>query len=211
MVKMRPGKTRRKTLRGKFFNRSTLAVAKSLLGKFLVRRFPRESALTRQNFGGKFRQVNRRKSASRLAAMMITAVEAYDGFGDRASHASRGKTKRNAPMFGKPGHWYVYFTYGVHWMLNIVTREKGYPAAVLIRGVIGASGPGKLTELLKIDGKLNGKPATKKSGLWIEDRGVKIPASKIKKGPRVGVNYAGPYWSKRHLRFWFVVSNSRTN
>ena len=66
---------------------------------------------------------------------MITEVEAYDGPRDKASHASRGLTPRNAPMFGEAGRFYIYFTYGMHWMLNIVTGKRGYPAAVLIRGV----------------------------------------------------------------------------
>ncbi len=91
-------------------------------------------------------------------------------------------------------------------MLNIVTREKNYPAAVLIRGVERASGPGRLTKLLKISGKLNGLSADKKSGLWIEDRGIRIPATLIKKGPRVGIDYAGPVWSRRHWRFWIKTS-----
>jgi len=111
-----------KVLTHHFFNRPTLTVAKDLLGKFLVR----EVAPTR-------RQSGRRRS---VVAYMITEVEAYDGFKDKASHASRGETPRNAPMFGPAGHWYVYFTYGMHWMLNVVTREKGYPAAILIRGVV---------------------------------------------------------------------------
>ena len=67
---------------------------------------------------------------------MITEVEAYDGFKDKASHASRGKTERNKIMFEKAGKWYVYFTYGMHWMLNVVCGQKNYPAAILIRGAI---------------------------------------------------------------------------
>lgn len=161
-----------------FFNRPTPIVAKGLLGKFLVRRI-----------------------SGKETALLITETEVYDGLRDRGSHAHRGKTKRNWPMFGPPGYWYVYFTYGMHWMLNIVTRKKDYPAAVLIRGVEGASGPGRLTGLLKIDGKLNAKPLARSSGLWIEDRGVKVSAANIRKGPRVGIDYAGPYWAKRHLRF----------
>ncbi len=163
----------------KFFERDTVLVAKNLLGKFLVRKVGR-----------------------REMALMITEVEAYDGFRDKASHAARGKTARNLIMFGRPGHWYVYFTYGMHWMLNVVTREKGYPAAVLIRGVVGFKGPARLTKFLKIDRKLNGLPASKRSGLWVEDREVKVSVSKIKKGSRVGVSYAGPYWARRRWRFW---------
>lgn len=182
----------RKILRRKFFDRDTVLVAEEILGKFLVR-----------------------KIGQREVALMITEVEVYDGFRDQASHASRGKTKRNEIMFGEAGHWYVYFTYGMHWMLNLVTREEGYPAAILIRGVEGFDGPAKLTKFLKIDKKINRLPIDKKSGLWVEDRGYKMIGEKIhppkfsvgklrrvKKGPRVGVSYAGPVWAKRKLRFW---------
>lgn len=133
---------------------------------------------------------------------MITDVEVYDGFKDRASHASRGRTERTKIMFGPPGHWYVYFTYGMHWMLNIVTREEGYPAAILIRGVEGISGPARITKALGIDGRLNGMPAEKKSGLWFEDRGIRIAKKKIGTAARIGVGYARPYWSRRRLRYF---------
>ena len=111
---------------------------------------------------------------------MITEVEAYDGFADRASHAARGKTPRNAPMWGKAGAWYVYFVYGVHEMLNIVTREEEYPAAVLIRGVEGISGPGRLTKKLAIGRALNGKESLKliSRALQSENNGtlsIKLP------------------------------------
>ena len=66
---------------------------------------------------------------------MITEVEVYDGLRDRGSHAAHGKTQRNSPMFGRAGYWYVYFTYGMHWLLNVVTRERNYPAAILLRAV----------------------------------------------------------------------------
>ncbi len=127
---------------------------------------------------------------------MITEVEAYVGFCDRASHASRGMTPRNRVMFGPPGHWYVYFTYGMHWMLNIVTEREGYPAAILIRGVQGISGPGRVTKFFKIDKRFDGKPAARRAGLWIEDRGLKIPRRAIKRSRRIGVEYAGRWKNK---------------
>lgn len=170
---------RRRMLPKKFFNRPAVAVARDLLGKFLVRRH--------------------RDCES---AHEITEVEAYDGFGDRGSHAFRGKTARNFPMFGPAGVWYIYFTYGMHWMLNIVTGPKNYPSAVLIRGLRGIKGPARLTKKLKIDGKCNNKPARRKTGLWIEDRGIKIESDQIKKGPRVGIDYAGEFWRKKKWRFW---------
>ncbi len=188
-----------------FFKRDTEKVARALLGSFLCR-----------------------KTGKRVLRGKITEVEVYDGFCDKASHASRGKTARNRVMFGEAGHWYVYFTYGMHWMLNVVTREKGYPAAILVRGVSLAgtarqaalraarpsltarrtaptpfilNGPARVTKFFYIDGKLNGKPATKASGLWIETGG-KIKDERIKKSGRIGVAYAGKYWAHRKRRFF---------
>jgi DNA-3-methyladenine glycosylase len=168
-----------KVLTPKWLSKSAPKAAKGLLGKYLVRR-----------------------QKGRLIAYKITETEAYEGPKDRASHAFGGRrTKRTEIMFGEAGYWYVYFTYGMHWMLNIVVGKKGYPAAVLIRAVEGTDGPARLTKRLKIDKKLNGKLASRKSGLWIENRGEKVPIKNIKKAPRVGVDYAGSYWSKKKWRF----------
>lgn len=167
----------RKILNKNFFNRSTLKVAKNLLGKLLVRR-----------------------NGNKKTALIITEVEAYDGPNDKASHASYGLTLRNKVMFGKAGNWYVYFTYGMHWMLNIVTGPKDYPAAILIRETDKIGGPARITKFLKIDKKFNGLPADKKTGLWIEDRGVKIKPLQIKRGRRIGVDYAGK-WANKPYRF----------
>jgi DNA-3-methyladenine glycosylase len=144
----------------------TMALARGLLGKFLVRSTPR----------------------GRVAAM-ITEVEAYHGEQDLACHARHGLTARNAVMYGPGGVWYVYLCYGVHEMLNLVTGPRGHPAAVLIRGIAGANGPGRLTRALQID------------GLWIEDRGVRVPRGAIRATPRIGVDYAGPVWSRKRWRF----------
>lgn len=102
----------KKVLSQRFFDLATPIVARGLLGKFLVRRI-----------------------GKRTISAMITEVEAYDGSHDKASHASRGLTPRTKIMFGPAGHWYVYFTYGMHWLANIVCGKEGYPAAVLIRSV----------------------------------------------------------------------------
>ena len=102
----------RKIVPAPFFNRSTLAVAKELLGKFLVR-----------------------KTGEGTIEGMITEVEAYIGPEDKASHAARGRTPRTEVMFGGPGIWYVYMIYGMYHCLNIVTEKEGYPAAILIRSV----------------------------------------------------------------------------
>jgi DNA-3-methyladenine glycosylase len=160
-----------------FFNRPVQKVARELLGSYLVRR--------------------RGRSIERY---QITETEAYDGSLDLACHAAKGRTKRTEVMFGEAGRMYVYLIYGMYWMLNIVTGEKDYPAAVLIRGIVGAQGPGKLTKRLKITGVLNGKKLGKKSGVWIE-KGQQIPNSKVEKTARIGVDYAGPIWSKKEWRF----------
>jgi DNA-3-methyladenine glycosylase len=161
-----------------------------------------------------------------VAKYKIVETEAYVGPKDLASHASRGLTERNKIMFGEPGIIYVYFTYGMHYMLNIVTERKDYPAAVLIRTVeptnsgdakscVSTNGPARLTKALKIDKSFNGLPVyTKKYGLWIEnsievpmssqggnrdpDSHVgKIKPSQIVKTTRIGVDYAREYKNKK--------------
>jgi DNA-3-methyladenine glycosylase len=166
----------RKVLGKKFFNRKTALVAKELVGKYLVR-----------------------KIGTKIMSEKIVETEAYVGPHDLASHSSRGRTPRTEVMFGEAGTIYTYFIYGVHWMLNVVTEEKNFPAAVLIRATAGARGPGVLTKKFKINKKLNGELANKKNGLWFEDHGVKV--GKVKRTPRIGVAYAGPIWSKKKYRF----------
>lgn len=167
-----------------FFDRPTLLVARDLLGKFLVREMPDPST----------------KLGVKAFAFMITETEAYDGFKDMASHASRGQTPRNTPMFGAPGTIYVYFTYGMHWMLNLVCGPQGHPAAVLVRGAGHVVGPARLTKFLKIDKRLNTKPLVKKSGLWVEERGVAVRQRDVLRTPRIGVAYAGS-WANKPWRF----------
>ncbi|MEI9966301.1 MAG: DNA-3-methyladenine glycosylase [Candidatus Moraniibacteriota bacterium] len=166
-----------KTLSKAFFNRPSLTVARELIGKTLVRQ--------------------RGDSIVRLA---ITEVEVYDGFRDRASHGWRKETPRNTPMYGPAGTLYVYFTYGMHWMLNIATREAGYPAALLIRGAGDIVGPARLTKALAIDKTLTGKPLSRKSGLWIEE-GIRIPGKEVLRTPRIGIKYAGEPWVSKPWRF----------
>lgn len=176
----------RKVLGPDFFARPATAVAPDLLGKFLVR-------ATKEG----------------EEAHMIVETEAYEGLDDRASHASKGKTARTAVMFGPPGHWYVYLVYGMHEMLNIVTGPDGHPSAVLIRGVEGVEGPGRLTKRLSITRAQNTSPATHETGLWIEDRGMRIPARYITKTPRIGVAYAGEEWAGKLWRFVWDKNGSR--
>ncbi len=146
-----------------------------------------------------------RRVGKKILKLVINEVEVYDGFEDKASHAARGKTPRNEIMFGPAGHWYVYLVYGMHYMLNLVTREKDYPAAILIRGGVDeegrhVNGPGRVTKYLHIDKSLNTKKVGKSNGLCIEWR-KKTLESKIKKSARIGVNYAGSIWSKKEWNY----------
>lgn len=156
-----------------FFARPVREVAPDLLGKFLV---------------------------SKKRSGIITEVEAYDGPHDLASHGRFGVTERTKVMFGPAGNWYVYLCYGVHWMLNVVTGDEGYPAAVLIRGAGEWNGPGKVTKAFGIAHAMNGKRISETSGLWIEDRGVTVRSDDIECMPRIGVDYAGA-WADKRWRF----------
>lgn len=185
-------------LRRKFFQQKTERVAKELLGNVLVR-----------------------KIGNKVLSGIIVETEAYVGPHDLASHASKGRTNRTSTMFEEAGHWYIYMIYGFYYCLNIVTEEKDYPAAVLIRAlkplegidfmkkrrnadnvVNLTSGPGKLCQALKIDKSLNCTSAfSENPKLYIEDRGIKISPKKIAKATRIGVDYAGR-WKDKLLRFY---------
>jgi DNA-3-methyladenine glycosylase len=131
---------------------------------------------------------------------IITETEAYVGAHDLASHAARGRTKRNEALFGEPGIFYVYFVYGMHWMLNVVTGPIDYPAAVLIRAVEGIVGPARLTKAMGVTGTLNGKQASRQNGVWFSEE-LKLPRKSVIRSPRIGVDYAGPEWSQKPYRF----------
>ena len=168
----------------KFYARDTLKVARALLGKKLVRRI----------------------NGSGLTGMIVE-TEAYCGEADSACHAHRGKTPRNTVMFGKPGHAYIYFTYGMHYMLNLVTEAEGNPCAVLIRAVLPltgiaemearrkrhgmelTNGPAKLCQAFGIDKSLNGWDLTCGKELWIENY-KSIPDKSVLTTPRIGIDYA---------------------
>jgi DNA-3-methyladenine glycosylase len=138
---------------------------------------------------------------------MIVETEAYEGAHDLASHSSKGRTARTDVMFGPAGRLYVYRIYGLHWMLNVVTGEADEGAAVLIRGLDGISGPGRVSACLEIDASLNARPATRATGLWFEF-GVRSKPVRVECTRRIGVDYAGPYWAQRKLRFKLI--NNRT-
>jgi DNA-3-methyladenine glycosylase len=104
-------------------------------------------------------------------------------------------------MFGPAGRFYVYRIYGLHWMLNIVTGDVGEATAVLIRGIEGISGPGRVAAALGIDKSLLGREAVPQSGLWFEDGESAPRKPRVTVTPRIGVDYAGPIWAAKKLRF----------
>ena len=157
-----------------------VTVAKMLLGKLLCRRFDDGTILKAR----------------------IVETEAYCGEGDTACHAHCGRTERNAPMYEAGGIAYIYLCYGMHNLLNVVTGKKGYPEAVLIRGIEDHIGPGRVTKFLQIDRTLNREPLTASTRLWIEDDG--IPPPHFKATPRIGIAYATKRDQSRKWRF--VVS-----
>ena len=150
----------------------------------------------------------------------IVEVEAYRGPEDLAAHSARGRTNRNAVMFGPPGHLYVYLIYGLHHCLNVVAGPGRKPEAVLIRALALdegvdlarerrgasvadarlASGPGNVGRALGVDRSLNGADLLH-GPVRVDRRSGPQPA--ISRGPRIGVAYAGP-WAERPLRFWIT-------
>jgi DNA-3-methyladenine glycosylase len=180
-----------------WFDRPSVEVARDLLGARLVHAFEDGTV------GGR-----------------IVEVEAYRGPEDRAAHSSRGRTPRNAVMFGPPGHLYVYLIYGLHHCLNVVAGPGDKPEAVLIRaleidegielaqarrGVSVprqrlAAGPGNVGQALGVDRSLNGADLITGS-VRVEPR--RAPAPAVHRGPRIGVDYAGD-WAARPLRFWIA-------
>jgi DNA-3-methyladenine glycosylase len=186
------GVFREARLRRPFFERYTPLVARELLGCRLVRVLDDE----------------------RLAGLIVE-TEAYRGHRDPASHAFRGRTKRNEVMFGPAGHAYVYFTMGAHFCLNITTEPRERPAAVLIRAVEPvegvavmkgnrglddvhrlADGPGKLTKAFKIEKDLNGEDIITSPRLFLE-RGTVTKG--IRASSRVGIS------SGKSFRWRFYV------
>jgi DNA-3-methyladenine glycosylase len=161
-----------------FFTRDALDVAPDLLGKYLVRKF----------------------DDGKIARSIITEVEAYRGEEDLACHASKGRTKRTDIMYHDGGYIYVYLIYGMYWMLNFVTAKENIPQAVLIRGIEGFDGPGKLTRHLHIDKSFYGKDLTFSDKLWIE-QGSHNSDIKIKTTSRIGIDYAGEIYKNKPWRF----------
>jgi len=135
--------------------------------------------------------------------------KAYIGPQDKASRAYKGKiTPRNQIEYDIGGHIYIYLVYGMYWQLNITTNTAGKPECVLIRALepLGdnpkiTNGPGKLCRWLQVDKSFYGEDLTQSSKIWLEDRGLTIKPSQIAATARIGIDYAGPYWSRRKWRF----------
>jgi DNA-3-methyladenine glycosylase len=187
-----------------FYARPARIVASDLLGKRLVRKW----------------------NGQRIAGFIVES-EAYCDADepDLACHGDRANDGRPTPrtevMFGPAGYSYVYFTYGMHWMFNIVTGEKGQANAVLIRALepvegeglmaqnragreqaIWTNGPAKLTQALAIDGNLNGACLFTRDGeVWIENEPA-VSADNISKGPRVGLGNTPEPWLSKPWRYW---------
>jgi DNA-3-methyladenine glycosylase len=171
-----------------FYDRDPIVVAQELLGKCLVHR----------SSGGQ--RVGR-----------IVEVEAYLGPHDLAAHSSKGLTPRTRPMFGPPGHAYVYLIYGIYHCMNVVTQPEGVASAVLLRAleplhnVDGRTqGPGLLCRAMQIDKRLNGHDLLS-ADFYVADDGFPRKFSIVKR-PRIGVDYAG-HWARRLLRFYVKGSH----
>lgn len=181
-----------------FFTQPTLKAAKELLGKYLIRKY-----------------------RGRKIVGKIVETEAYIGPVDKASHAYGGKrTPRNHAEYLRGGHIYIYLVYGMYWQFNISTCKEGMPECVLIRAVKPISllrdkaqiakckntnltnGPGKLCRYFKLDKSFYGEDVVNSPRIWLEDRGEKVKPAQMAKGPRIGIDYAGPFWSKIKWRFW---------
>jgi DNA-3-methyladenine glycosylase len=179
-----------------FFSQPTLSVARQLLGTRLVKL----------------------EGGRRLSGIIVEA-EAYIGREDLGCHASRGgRTPRNAVMFGLPGRAYIYFTYGMHWMLNLVTEAEDFPAAVLVRAIIPAEGreamrrrrkgrepiaggPAMLCQALQLDGRWNGYDLCEKKAQLYLERAFRIPKDGVTIGPRVGLYTVPEPWKSIPWRF----------
>jgi len=165
-----------KRLARAFYSQDVLEVGPSLLGQRLVRAWPDGTK----------------------SSYIITETEAYRGFDDKACHASKGRTPRTEVMFGRGGHIYMYLIYGMYWMMNVVTGAEDVPQAVLFRGLLEASGPGRLTRLIQVDKDYYGEDLVSSNRIWIEE-GSRTP--EYTSGPRVGIDYAGAPWKDVPWRF----------
>jgi len=193
-----------------FFSTRADNCAPNLLGKMLVRRYQGETL-----------------------AGIITETEAYQGEEDLGCHAKAGRTMRTAVMYGPPGHAYIYFTYGMHWLFNVVCDEVNQPAAVLIRAIEPVAGlnlirkfrpqpqfkrqelvshgwtdgPAKLCQALSINGEMNGIDlCDPSSDLWIADAGREVHDSEIIRTGRIGLNRVPEPWRSIPWRYQLTTT-----
>lgn len=159
-----------------FQHHDALFVAENLIGKTLVRKFEN----------------------GEMIRAKIVETEAYVGPEDLACHASKGKTPRTEIMFRTGGTVYVYLIYGMYWMLNFVTGEENHPQAVLIRGIEGCTGPGRIGRLLQLDKSFYGENLETSGRIWVENSEAE---GKIIATPRIGIDYAGEVWKEKPWRF----------
>ena len=159
-----------------FYRQDAVTVAEKLLGKILVRKFDDGTTV-------RYR---------------ISETEAYLGEEDKACHASKGRTPRTEIMYGDGGAIYVYFIYGMYWLLNVVTGTRNNPQAVLIRGIDNIIGSGRVGRELKIDRSFYGINLLTSEQMWIEDA---PDVENITAAPRVGIDYAGEIWKNKPWRF----------
>ncbi len=163
-------------LEKEYFSRPATELAKELLGKWLCV-----------------------KKGEDVLRFRITETECYFGEEDTACHAHKGRTPRTDTLYQAGGITYIYLCYGIHSLLNIVTGAKDHPEAVLIRGIEGASGPGRVTKALGLTTAQNRTPLCPQSGIWLEDDGT--PLSLFDALPRVGIDYAVPDDRDRPWRY----------
>jgi DNA-3-methyladenine glycosylase len=190
-----------------FYAQSTRQVARSLLGSRLVR-------------------VEQHNGEMRRISGIITETEAYCGEEDLGCHAKAGRTKRTEVMYGPPGFSYVYFTYGMHWLLCAVTRPEGQPEAVLIRAIepeegievieerrgkqarkVWTDGPAKLTQALGIMGEHNGLDMTGHEAIIFVEAGEAVPDSQVSVGPRIGLFTVPEPWKSKAWRYLATLQN----
>lgn len=159
-----------KKLEKEFFTRDVLEVTPDLIGKYICRQY----------------------ADGTIQKFQIYEAEAYRAPEDLACHAAKGRTPRTEVMFSEGGHVYVYLIYGMYWMLNIVTGNENEPQAALIRGVAGASGPGRTGKILALDKSFYGEDLLTSERIWLEDSDEVLEAEVT---PRVGIDYAGEPWT----------------
>jgi DNA-3-methyladenine glycosylase len=162
-----------------FYKKTAIELAPELLGRFLCR-----------------------KLEDKVVKYRITETECYYTESDTACHANKGKTERTKVLYKTGGRAYVYLCYGIHNLFNIVTGEEGVPQAVLIRGIEGYDGPGKLTKALQIDRSLNDEDLITSDKIWLESNGY-FPKYKTTK--RIGIDYATEEYRNKLWRY--IVEN----